>query len=269
LTAAVDHNPGDGETRLELSELLLAHGRAEAAAVHLKKFIEQEPDDPRGYVGLAEAMYLQRNLDEAADLLETAMELDPRQTRGLLLRGKIENARHDDERALEDYYQVLAIESDHSEAKMLIATIHLQQGNAKLAAPLLRSVIDDVELANPQRAAAQWLLGKCYSRDERWSDAARELAAGMASRRGTARDWDELADVCWRAGDIRGTELAVGEALRVTPSDPVALALRAALDSQARTAGFSRVPAVTRLSHDERPVKPSHTVANPTPGDFQ
>lgn len=268
LSAAVEHNPGDGETRLELSELLLAHGNSQAAASHLKKLVDQYPDDPRGYVGLAEAKFSQQDLSEADGLLEKALDLDPRQARALLLRGKIEHARRNDERALEDYYQVLALEADHNDAKMLIAEIHLEQGNANLAAPLLRSVIEDAEPANPQRASAQWLLGKCYSREERWSDAARALGAGMASRRGTAHEWYELADACWRSGDSRGADTAVGFALRLAPSDPQSLALRDAINDQARTAGFSRGPVVTRLAHDGSPSDRAWTPGRPwTPGN--
>src|SRR5947208_14782194 len=44
LTAAVDRNPTDCETRLELSELLLAHGSCETAIAHLKRLISQNPD---------------------------------------------------------------------------------------------------------------------------------------------------------------------------------------------------------------------------------
>src|SRR5262245_11507222 len=57
LAAAVERNPGDCETRLELSEMLLERGSTGAAAAHLKNFINQNPEDPRGYVGLAEVMY--------------------------------------------------------------------------------------------------------------------------------------------------------------------------------------------------------------------
>lgn len=251
LTAAVDHNPGDAETRLELAEMLLAHGSLEGAELHLNKFIDQCPDDSRGYVGLAEVMFLRTRLREADELLEKAIALEPRQTRGLLLRGKIEHARHDDERSLEDLYQVLALEPDHCDAKVLIAEIHWQQGNAKLAAPLLRSVIDDAEPANSQRVAAEWLLGKCYASDERWSDAARALEAGMASRRGSAQDWNELAEAYWRCGDAAGAEMAVGQALHAAPNDPQAQTLRAVLDKWAQTAGHSNGPAVTGISHDE------------------
>src|SRR5262249_49473697 len=155
---------------------------------------------------------------------------DPRHARGLLLRGKVEHARRDDERALEDFYLVLAFEPDHNEAKLLIADIHLQQGNAKLAAPLLRSVIDDVEPTNPQQAGAQWLLGGCYAGDEGWSEGAGAGEGGLAGGPGSEDDWNEIAEACWRAGDARGAGMAVAQVLHVAPADPRALALRQAIE---------------------------------------
>ena len=251
LEAAVDRNPTDYEMRLELSEVLMANGSSAAAASHLAKVINQIPEDPRGYIGMAEAMYDQQNLSEADNLLEKALELDPRQTRGLVLRGKVELARRHDERALENFYQVLAFDPDHIEAKMQIAELHFQHGDIKFAAPLLRSIIENSEPGNAEQAPAQWLLGQCYARDERWSDAARSLGAGIASRRASALDWYQLADASWRAGDRRSAESAVGHALRLSPADPKALALRQVLNHQPRVAASSGDPVVTRLSHAE------------------
>jgi len=249
LAAAVEKNPGDSETRLELSQMLLENGRVEEAAEHFERLLEQSPGDPRGYVGLAEALYLKRNLSDADELLDRALEVDPRQTRGLLLRGKIEQARRHDERALDDFYQVLAFDPDQVEAKMLIAQLHLQQGDAKLAAPLVRSIIESAEPGNRQWADAQWLLGECYAHDGRWPDAARALEAGIASRQGSAGDWYLLADASWRAGDVRKAEAALAQALRLAPADTRALALRSAIQKQGRAAGSPGDSALTRLSH--------------------
>jgi tetratricopeptide (TPR) repeat protein len=236
LTAAVDRNPADCETRLELSELLLAHGSCETAVAHLKRLISQNPDDPRAYVGLSEALYVQRDLDDAQYYLDRALDIEPRNTRGLILRGKIDEARGLRARALEDYYRVLGFEPDNTEAKMLIAALHLQQGEGRLAAPLLRSIIDSGDPAAGRRTHAQWLLGKCYSAEGRWSDAARALGAGIDGR-GDARDWYDLADACWRAGDLRGADLALTQSLQMAPASAPALALRAGLDAQLRAAG--------------------------------
>jgi cytochrome c-type biogenesis protein CcmH/NrfG len=257
LTAAVERNPGDGEMRLELAELLLEDRNGATAEAHLRKLIAQTPDDPRPYVGLAEARFQQQDLDDAESLLERALERDPRHTRGLLLRGKIAQARRDDRRALDDYYQVLAFDPDHIEAKMLIAELHFQQGDARHAAPLLRSIIETAEQGNPQRAKAQWILGQCYARDGRWSDAARSLGEGIDGRRATARDWQELAEVSSRAGDFRSAETAVAQGLKLAPSDLRLLALRDALDEQARSAAYRGGPVVSTSSNDEPAPPPS------------
>ena len=242
LTAAVERNPGDAEMRLELAELLLEHGNSGAAAKNLRQLIHQHPDDPRPYVGLAEALFAQQNLNESEDLVERALELDPRHTRGLVLRGKIARARRHDDAALRDYYQVLAFEPEDVEARMLIAELHVERGDQRLAAPLLRSIIEAAETPDSQRCRAQWLLGQCYARDERWPDAARALGAGIAGRRSSARDWYELAEARRHAGDTPGAQLAVGEALRLAPTDPRLLALEAALYDQPRSAGFRAAP---------------------------
>src|SRR5207253_7804983 len=155
--------------------------------------------------------------------------------------------------ALDAYYQVLALDPDHIEVKMLIARLHLEQGDAKLAAPLLRSVIESGEQADAQRAGAQWLLGQCYRREGRWPDAAQALAVGISSRRGSPRDWYELAEASFRAGDVRGAETAVGHVLRQAPSDLQALALRAALDEQARSAGLPAGYLATQTAHVATP----------------
>ena len=231
LTEAVDRNPGDCETRLELSEMLLAHGNSEAAIVHLQKLVDQNPDDPRSYVGLAEAMYMRRNLTDADRLVAQALELDPRQTRGLLLRGKIEQARGNDDRALRDFHELLGCEPDHVEATMLVARLYLRHGDGRAAAPLLREIVDSPEQDARLRASAQWLLGRCYAQDGRWSDAALALAAGISSRRGTTNDWLELADACSRGGDSRQAHAAVEQALRRAPTDTRARALLAKLDN--------------------------------------
>jgi Flp pilus assembly protein TadD len=251
LAEAVERNPSDCETRLELSEMLLAHGSSEAAASHLQKLVDQNPDDPRSYVGLAEAMYMQRNLAEADRLVAKALELDPHQTRSLLLRGKIEQARGADKQALEDYYQLYACEPDHIEVTMLIAGLHLRHGDASLAAPLLRSIVENPEQETRLRASAQWMLGRCYAHDGRWSDAAQALAGGISSRRGTSDDWLELANACWRSGETQQARSAVDQALRRAPDNPQAQALLAALDDDTRAAQLPDESRVSRTDYSD------------------
>ena len=131
---------------------------------------------------------------------------------------------------------------------MLIAALHLQQGEGQLAAPLLRSIIDSGDAAAGRRNRAQWLLGQCYSAEGRWSDAARALGAGIAGR-GDARDWYDLANACWRAGDLRGADLALRQSLILAPTSPAARQPPRGLDARLRAANVVPVSAGTRASN--------------------
>ncbi|HEY3966060.1 MAG TPA: tetratricopeptide repeat protein [Planctomycetaceae bacterium] len=260
LTAAVERNPNDYELRLELSELLLVHHKTQAASSHLQMLLQKNPEDPRVYVGLSEVQYLKRNLSEADALVADALDLDPRQTRALLLRAKIEQARGNIDRALEDLYQILDVEGDHIEAKLLVARLHLQQGDSRLAASEMRALIESPTLESESRGKAQWLLGRCYTHDERWPEAATALTAGISSRQGSPRDWCLVADVCRRAGDPSGAEQAIENALRLSPSNSQAIAFRASLNDDARM-GHSSSSAVARISHlddEDDPLDSSH-----------
>lgn len=251
LTAAVERNPSDYETRLELAELLLSHHDTQAAARHLRTLLEQGNDDPRVLVGMAEAQLQQRQLDKAEHLVAQALDLDPRHPKALLLQARIEQKRGHPNRALDDLYQVLECETDHADALLLIARLHLAQGDGRLAAPLLRTLIDSPSHGSEQRAKAQWLLGRCYSQDGRWSDAAVALAAGISSRPGSPRDWCLLAEACRRGGDLPGADQAVAQALALSPADSQALALQAEFNASAAV----------------DPAAPAEALARTAPGD--
>ena len=70
-----------------------------------------------------------------------------------------------------DAYRKLAqaLSSD-LQARLLIAELHFERGDTRLAAPLLRSITELSEAGPSQRSRAQWLLGQCYIRDERWPE---------------------------------------------------------------------------------------------------
>jgi tetratricopeptide (TPR) repeat protein len=250
LTAAVERNPNDYETRLELSELLVLHRNAGAAENHLQILLEKNSEDPRVYAGLAEVRYLQHNLNEADALVAQALDFDPRLARGLLLKARIEQARGNANSALDDLYQILDTEGDHSEARLLAARLHLQQGDSRLAAAELRGLIENPNLDPEPRAKAQWLLGRCYSQDERWSEAAAALTAGISSRNGSPRDWCLLADVCRRAQDLASAQHAIENALRLSPNDSQAIAMRAAIADDSRSAKTPAIAKTTYLDDD-------------------
>ena len=256
LTAALEQNPKDDDIRLELSELLLLHGKARSANQHLQILLDNTPDDPRVYSGLAEVRYLHQHLNEADELIAQALDIDPRLERGLLLRAKIAQARGNTSQALDDLYQILDTEGEHADVRLFVARLHLQQGDSRLAASVLRTLLESPNLNAGPRIKANWLLGRCYAEDERWQEAAASLTAGISSRHGSPHDWCLVAEVCRRAGDLAAAKDAVENALRVAPDDEQALELREALARESST-GQKPPTAVAKTSfQDEEPDGP-------------
>lgn len=218
LTAAVRTNPRDCETRLELSELLLQHGSMKAAAEHLQRLVAQNPDDPRGYVRLAEAYYYLGQYPDAERAVKTALEMDPVHTQGLLLRGKLEELAQRDDQALEIYCRVMTTDQGEVEAPLRIAEIHLRRQHHRQATPLLRSVTENPQACEEQRTAAYWLLGTAYALDDRWKESAAALEVASRSRTMGAGDWYRVAYAQQRANDIAASQRSVGECLKIEPA---------------------------------------------------
>lgn len=229
LTEAVSHSPGNCEMRLELSELLVQHGSMEAAADHLAKLVAQNPDDPRGYVRLAQVRYQQNQYAEASKLLDRALEMDPQHTQGLLLHGKLEELQRRDESALEAYHRAMMCESEQVEAELRIAAIHLRRGNSQQAAPMLRSVLESSRACSEQKADASWMLGNAYAREDRWIDAASALNASLRNRKMSTQDWQQVAYARFRAGDLPGAFAANETVLGMDPQSTAAITLKSTL----------------------------------------
>lgn len=230
LTAAVSRNPADCETRLELSELLLQHGSLDDATAHLRRLVVQNPDDPRGYVRLAEALYHQQHYGEAATLLDQALEMDPEHAQALLLRGRLHELAQRDDRALEAYHRAMHADPDEEDAELRIAGIHLKRGQQRQAAPLLRSVLESAHATPQQVSAAWWMLGMAHALDERWPDAADALAKGVRDQQMSSADWCQLAYARFRAGNVPAAREAVAQALQINPHDANSLAMQTALE---------------------------------------
>jgi predicted Zn-dependent protease len=225
LTAAVNTTPRDCEFRLELSELLMEHGSPEAATEHLRQVVALHPEDPRGYVRLARARYLQNDGAEAGQLVDKALELDPENPQAWLLRARLERDHQSDSRALAACYRVLTATPDQPDAQLLAAEIHLKNGNHEQASPLLRSLLDNASECPIQRASASRLLGRCYALEGRWGEAADALSAGLNDEHGSADDWYQVAYARYRSGDLDAAQLAVERALRLSPTNKEALLL--------------------------------------------
>lgn len=77
LEAVVAANPDVLEMRLALARRYLDKGRYDLAVVHYKKVLEKEPRNPEALTHLAWVLFRVGRPDEAATMVDTAIEIDP------------------------------------------------------------------------------------------------------------------------------------------------------------------------------------------------
>lgn len=248
LAEAVESNPSNCETRLELSEFLVQQGSLRAAEQHLMHLVEKNPDDPRGYIRLAQVRFHDRRYPEARQALDTALEIDPMHTQGLLLRGKLQELDQRDDAALETYHRAMLSDTEQVEAELRLAAIHVRKGNPQQAAPLLRSVIESARACPLEKSEATWLLATAYAQEERWSDAAATFAAATPTRRMSSRDWEHVAYAHYRVGDWSQAAAATDAALELAPQSERALNMRNFLQSSP-----TRLASIAQAASDVRP----------------
>lgn len=230
LAQALAKNPHDEETRWELVKLLLERGSTDAAITHMQYLVDQQPDDERSYVQLARTLYQQKRYSDASPLVKLALSLNPNSAEALVLKGMLDERDLNDDSALEAYYRVLLNEPESVEALARIAAIHVRHGKPEEAAPLLRFAQESCPVSSSQSREIQWLLGVAYAQNERWTEAAAALYAGLPIDHPTADAYYRLAYARYRAGDTEGALQDAARALAIQPQHPSAASLCAQLN---------------------------------------
>ncbi|MDB5390754.1 MAG: Tetratricopeptide 4 [Planctomycetaceae bacterium] len=235
LRQSIEANPDDPEIRWELARLLLDQGQTAEALRELRYLVKHFPDDSRAYMSLARTLLQRGRYDDAAELADLALDLDARNTEGLVLRAQIAEARGDTPLALETYHHILLQQPENAEARIRLARLEMEQGDHRCAAALLRETLANVPLTAEQAGATHWLLGMNFAREERWQEAAAALARGLPREHATAQHRYELAYACYRAGDSQRAKMELTQVLHTEPDNSPAKAMLAELDSLPET----------------------------------
>jgi len=237
LDEAVQIDPTDCETRLQLSELLLKHGDLPTAARHLEQLAERNPDDPRIAFRLAQTRFLMGQAEQAERWLRVGLELDPGNEEGLLLLGRLAEWRGDEEGARATYMRVLDIAPDSNSARIRLAALLCAAGQPNRAAPLARRVLDSEQACPMEVADAQWYLGEAYILMGREIEGESLLTAASKQRTLSADQWYELALAQTRVGRndeaLRSTE----QSLAAAPRHPEAVELQGWLTARVPRGG--------------------------------
>jgi tetratricopeptide (TPR) repeat protein len=231
LLAALAADPGDSETRLQLSELLQEQGSVPAALEHLLQAIEQNPDDPRAHVLLAQIYFEQKQDESARQHAELALRQDPHLLQALLLQGQLADRSGDSNLALHYFFEAISFDPHDPHAQFLAARQLYRSGAGDQAAPMLRRLTENTPACGEDAGEAWWLLGGCYRQQQRWKEAAEAMASGIELRAASAIDWRELAEVQFRAGDLAAARSSLQMAARLGPGDPDIESLRQRIES--------------------------------------
>jgi Flp pilus assembly protein TadD len=233
LRQSIEANPDDPEIRWELARLLLEEGQTTQALQELRYLVKHYPDDSRAYMSLARTLLRRGRFDDAAELADLALDLDSRNTEGLILRAQIAEARADSQLASETYHHILLQQPENAEVRLRLAKLEMEQGDSQGAAALLRETLANVPLSPEQVSATHWLLGMSYAQQERWQEAATTLSLGLPGEHASPQQRYELAYACFRAGDADRARAELTQVLHTEPENSPAKAMLTELNTLA------------------------------------
>ncbi len=211
---------GDDDA-LVLERLLLRAARGEVESVQPlleARIAQDDPSAPLAREALIAGLLYRFQLDAAAWQIDRWLQSDPDSTMALLFQGKLFQQREQTSEALDSFRQILELDPEHDEARMLLTTglLGVSQGEEALGhAEYLRHRLPGNANVMVQQAQALMLLGR--------DDEARPIldeclrnhtnhAAALLTRGKLAR----------RAGDNELAEHDLGLAIRLDPGDVTA-----------------------------------------------
>jgi tetratricopeptide (TPR) repeat protein len=203
-------------------------GRREEALASLSRYQQQDPQDPRGWVGLALSLVNAGRYEEALEKADRALELK-RTPEGLLFRGRILLILGAAEEALADIQAALASKRPLS-LLLAVALIELRRLDGALA--VLKR-----ERFWRKNSQYFWALGEVHRLCRRGDLASKayEKAANQAALVVKAGMWateGTLACLLARQGKLAQAEEVVRSLLSKDASDTVALGAQALIQRQ-------------------------------------
>jgi len=113
--------PRDANCRAEWGRMLLDFGRSEEASKEFSDALEIDPKNAPAVLG--EALIAAEDFGDAAPLARKALELDPKLVEAQELIARLALEDNDNPRAIEEAHKALAIDSNSSQAKAVLASI--------------------------------------------------------------------------------------------------------------------------------------------------
>ncbi|SBO44985.1 tetratricopeptide repeat protein [Cyanobium sp. NIES-981] len=151
---------------------------------------------------------------EALDLLETALSLDPAYAAAHFNRGNVQRVRGDLDAAVASYRRALELQADFPGAVPLLAQTLCEQGDHAAAAALLGQALD----RQPEEPELHFLLGNALLHQGDPTAAAGAYRQALTLRAAFPEAHCNLGNACQQLGQSEGAIAAYRQALALLPT---------------------------------------------------
>jgi tetratricopeptide (TPR) repeat protein len=203
--------------RLDLAQILLQAGRAEAAVKLLDQSAREAPQDQPTREALVLANLAQHDLPAARAAAEDLQRTKPTASAGWYLGGLVAQQQNRLEDARREFEHALVLEPLSMQALTALTRLDLSRGDGAAAVARARATA----LANPQSALAANFLGETLMAAHSYAPAIEPLSQAIGLTPTWTRPYHNLAAVRLALRDAAGAEAAYHQGLTRSPFDPL------------------------------------------------
>jgi tetratricopeptide (TPR) repeat protein len=214
---AVQTNPTDPDARRIYAEALWHRQALHDALEQLEESCRLVADDPSLTVRTGELYLALSKIEEASQMAERALQLDPKFAPAWALRGRVSAAHGQPREALADYQRSLGYDPDNREVAILLAEAYRQLNEPQQALVALERLADTYSPGDqPQQVLL--LQGLALTALERYDEAVETLSKAASRDRPTPDILSQLAEAQMRSGRVASAQATIGQALALDPN---------------------------------------------------
>ena len=229
LAKAIKACPDDPEPHHHYAEALWHKGDKAGALAQMLEAIRLNGEDPLLMVRAGEMSLELGRKDEAGNLADQAIGLNPRLSAAWSLRGQVAELNGLMDEALADLNRALQYQHDDKRALFLVAELYRRQGRPDRALSTLESLRDCyVPGDEPQQVLV--LEGLAFAALRRYDDAADVYNVALSRDPQSLELLDRLADAQIPGGRPRDAAITVNQALAIDPNHGPTRALAERID---------------------------------------
>ncbi|MBU0514010.1 MAG: tetratricopeptide repeat protein, partial [Proteobacteria bacterium] len=141
-----------------MARYCLSRGWTDQATDHYRQALRHDSDSAMLNHQLATLLVRQGRVVEALPAAQRAVDLDKKNIKARLLLAGIYSSRHDYDRSIEQYREVVRLDPDNAEAHLYLGTLYAQKKDYRASLKVLKRVVR----LKPRSAMARYYLGRIH-----------------------------------------------------------------------------------------------------------